>query len=292
MKNWIIFIILTVCIMSIGYAQEPSPAGGNYLDLPGDGRYYAAEDDPTLDKKLGFEMTIEAWLYLRDFPPTGPDAPPLRPYRWIVFEKLESYYLHICGFKWGVITPVWAIAYEVFLNFGEGKGGGREIGINGHNVAFDVIIQTNEWHHVAIQQKGKIVTIYLKGKKVREFIFDEKDKPWRVLDLDKGFYIGGRDLKEETSRTWWWPEKIKSFNGAIDELRISNVARYQGESIALPGRFNPDPYTMALWHFDEPIGSSSYEDSSGNGNTLFLKEFNVEQRGKLPVLWGKIKNIP
>jgi hypothetical protein len=32
--------------------------------------------------------------------------------------------------------------------------------------------------------------------------------------------------------------------------------------------FTPDGSTRALWHFDEPAGSTSFSDSGGNANTL------------------------
>lgn len=44
------------------------------------------------------------------------------------------------------------------------------------------------------------------------------------------------------------------FDGQIDEVRISNSARYTGSSFPLPGEFTADANTVALYHFNEPSG--------------------------------------
>ncbi|MCU0873818.1 MAG: SUMF1/EgtB/PvdO family nonheme iron enzyme, partial [Pirellulaceae bacterium] len=54
------------------------------------------------------------------------------------------------------------------------------------------------------------------------------------------------------------------FHGIVDEVRISRTARYTGEFSPTP-RFEPDPDTMALYHFDEADGDLVY-DASGNGH--------------------------
>ena len=54
------------------------------------------------------------------------------------------------------------------------------------------------------------------------------------------------------------------FHGIIDEVRISNIARYTEDFIP-QRRFEPDEHTMALYHFDEGSGDVLH-DSSGNGH--------------------------
>jgi hypothetical protein len=73
-----------------------------------------------------------------------------------------------------------------------------------------------------------------------------------------------------------WPFVIGSysstsgfFEGKIDEVRVSNIVRYTGNSYEIPTlQYEIDTNTLALWHFDEAPGSSYFIDSSGNGNTL------------------------
>ena len=54
------------------------------------------------------------------------------------------------------------------------------------------------------------------------------------------------------------------FHGIIDEVRISNTARYT-EDFTPEERFEPDEHTLALYHFDEGSGDV-LKDSSGNGH--------------------------
>ncbi|MDE0014206.1 MAG: hypothetical protein OXU36_23885 [Candidatus Poribacteria bacterium] len=88
------------------------------------------------------------------------------------------------------------------------------------------------------------------------------------------------------------------FSGYIDEVRISTVARY---NIAKRGftprkKFENDAETVALWHFDEPIGARAFSDTSSNAYHLVGKNgartdgaFAVEAEGKLAVVWGRLK---
>ncbi len=55
-----------------------------------------------------------------------------------------------------------------------------------------------------------------------------------------------------------------SFNGMIDEIRISDVARNPSE-FCLLNSCSDDSNTIGLWHFDEGVGSIT-NDSSLNGN--------------------------
>jgi len=60
-----------------------------------------------------------------------------------------------------------------------------------------------------------------------------------------------------------------SLGGWMDEVRLSALVRYSGSSYAMPtAPFPTDSHTLALWHFDEPVGSTNVADASTNGNTL------------------------
>ena len=54
------------------------------------------------------------------------------------------------------------------------------------------------------------------------------------------------------------------FQGMIDELRVSNIARY-AQDFTPPARHRPDAHTFALYHFDEGRGNV-VRDSSGNNH--------------------------
>ena len=60
-------------------------------------------------------------------------------------------------------------------------------------------------------------------------------------------------------------KKLSFFKGVIDEVRVSNVARYTDAFFPPSGKFTPDDSTMALYHFDESQGTIA-KDSSGHGH--------------------------
>ena len=69
--------------------------------------------------------------------------------------------------------------------------------------------------------------------------------------------------------------RVTPTHGRVGEVRVSSIARYpvseQGERKAVPGRFETDEHTVALWHLDEGPGATEYADASGNGHTLYVR---------------------
>jgi hypothetical protein len=59
--------------------------------------------------------------------------------------------------------------------------------------------------------------------------------------------------------------------GEIDELRISDAARYTGSTYSVPtSPFACDEDTRALWHFDEPDGATEFHDACGAVDNLLV----------------------
>jgi hypothetical protein len=60
-----------------------------------------------------------------------------------------------------------------------------------------------------------------------------------------------------------------AFGGAIDEVRLSSVARYAADNPGLPSTpFVVDSDTIALWHFDEGAGSVAHDETGEHDGTL------------------------
>lgn len=76
------------------------------------------------------------------------------------------------------------------------------------------------------------------------------------------------------------------FHGVIDEVRISNVARYRN-SYTPTERFETDEHTLALYHFNEATGETLY-DYSGHGHhgnifgAQWIKSPGVDPRVPVP----------
>jgi len=290
-----IHMLLAFCVI------PPSPAGGSYLDLSSDA-FYFAKDNPTLDKLLGDEWTIEMWFYIERFP-----SLPLRPFPKrnfsLILIKPGNYAIYLYSSRIEAETgPSIHEALRAGAFFIKYKEMNLATGV-GDTVAFNIPedllrkgfrgITTKRWYHLAFQQKGRVVSAYINGVKEWDRRPIDPNLPHPKLDdLPTPLYIGHLPSAGRFKNLFleiMFGEKVESFKGAIDELRISNVARY-GDGFVPPKRLEVDRYTMALWHFDEPLGSLSYEDASGNGNTLLSSRLlSVSLKADKASLWGRLK---
>ncbi len=171
--------------------------------------------------------------------------------------------------------------------FGTGDYGDYGISLYGGRIAFGVATSTasrticgatnvadGQWHHIAVTRRSSDgqLSIFVDG----------------VLDGQAPGPVG--DISYRDGRAAQWPNEpylvigaekhdydrvaYPSFNGWIDEVRISNTLRYT-VSFARPTQpFTPDALTAALYHFDEGAGlivndTSGAIDGPANG-TLFV----------------------
>ena len=252
-----VFALLTTSIaflaifVPLALAREPSPAGGGYLEFNGKDNYAILETGKLVDTE--FEaITVEAWIYLRNFPEIQE--------RWIIAAKQGSFELSVKGSDDGA-----PFKYSILFYKQPGGLNRSEITPDGH--ADDL----NKWHHISGSFDGIVVNrLSFDGSLASGGAFKRN-----LENTAFPFYIGGMELRGSF------------FNGFIDEVRISNVVRYKNDFESPEKPFKADKNTLALWHFDNGL-----TDSSGNGNTLIgkgLVRFSVEQAGKLSTTWGRIK---
>lgn len=159
--------------------------------------------------------------------------------------------------------------------FGAGDYGDYGVSLYGGRIAFGVAtagasrticgatsIADGAWHHVAVSRRAGdgMLSIYVDG----------------VLDAQGAGPLG--NLSYRDGRPAQWPNEpylvigaekhdydrnaYPSFNGWIDEVRISNIERYTGAFARPTQPFAPDPFTVGLYHFDEGSGVA-VADSSG-----------------------------
>jgi len=83
-----------------------------------------------------------------------------------------------------------------------------------------------------------------------------------VFGGEQMFAIGNGSINLFDSR-------FEGFRGMIDEVRFSLVARYKEKFDPPKAPFEPDQFTLALWHFDEGSGNMT-ADATGNGFTGYL----------------------
>jgi hypothetical protein len=106
-------------------------------------------------------------------------------------------------------------------------------------------VELNKWSHVAVSFDTKEFHTFVNGKHQVSI-----SNPGAIKPSNKDFYVG-------------WSAWQEPFSGLIDEVRISNVARYtKGKNFPLPAReFKPDKNTVVLYHFNEEKGIIAKDES-------------------------------
>ncbi len=232
-------ILFAVLLFQYSFAQGPYSGSGNWLELDGYDDYaYRSESDVDgyldLGNTDGEDFTIECFF---NVPNTDSDA------------------------QMGLIEKTGA--YQIYMNMNPSTSDYIAFKIGGvHTIAVSTVLSIG-WHHIAASYDNNTGTnwdqmyLYLDG--------------YRVASYNSGsFYynpgIPANDNSYNVGR--WWIGPWVYFSDKIDEMRLSNILRY-GETYTVPiANFTSDANTLALWHFDEVSGSTSFADATGNGNTL------------------------
>jgi hypothetical protein len=111
-------------------------------------------------------------------------------------------------------------------------------------------IAANTWYHVAIVRSGTTVTLYLNGTSV-----GTKTNRSETIGNSLGYSIGNLSGLSD------------DFNGWIDEVRISNTARYTTSFTPSTSPFTNDDNTLLLLHMNGTDASTSFIDDIGNNDT-------------------------
>jgi formylglycine-generating enzyme required for sulfatase activity len=146
------------------------------------------------------------------------------------------------------------ISGESVLQLGKGHRGFYPIERD-MPVAHEKPVRTlQKWVHVAIVVEGTEVRFYVDGKMTHQLP--------RVNPSDSRYWFGGTWLGAHPHLNSRDSAEISYFfQGHLDEIRISSVARYQDEFVPAT-RYECDADTLALYHCDEGSGNE-LRDSSG-----------------------------
>jgi hypothetical protein len=109
----------------------------------------------------------------------------------------------------------------------------------------------SQWTHVALVFDGAQATFYVNGEPQAERTTDAKATHNRLP-----LYVGADPNRSGKAGRF--------FTGALDEVRLSSVARYEG-SFTPQTVFQRDDDTVLLLHFDQNIGGL-FPDDSGNAH--------------------------
>ncbi len=165
--------------------------------------------------------------------------------------------------------------------YGDGDHGDYGVSLAGGRIAFGVARETSAnticgtsnladgaWHHVALTRNSAsgLIRIYVDGQLQREGTGPTGDVSYRdgrgtSFPNSDPFLVLGAE-KHDAGAAY------PSFNGWLDELRISTTLRYTAGFTPPQAPFVSDSFTAGLYHFDEAIGkpcTGSVLDASGNG---------------------------
>lgn len=128
-------------------------------------------------------------------------------------------------------------------------GGAPEIGS-----ATAAQICDDAWHHVAMVITGGACAVYVDGAR----IFNSATVGVTGADTTYGFNVGG------FSGGFAW-------DGSIDELRVSDNARYSGSSFTAPtAAFTSDGHTIGLYHFEGDATNAAGSSPTAPGQVTGL----------------------
>ena len=136
-------------------------------------------------------------------------------------------------------------------------GGQIAFGISQNNTAQTICSTTNvadgQWHHVAVTRHSSTgqMQIYVDGQQTAEGIGPTGSLSYRDGRLTNypnsdPYLVIGAEKHDAGSQ-------YPSYNGLIDEVRLSNVIRYNTNFTLPVAPFVSDGSTMALYHFDEGV---------------------------------------
>jgi hypothetical protein len=223
-------------------AGESLPALRGYLLLSRTDSYAAAADEAEL--QVGDQpdegLTVEAWINLSDL--SDFDIVNKTTYRLYAKYKYESPNGYRCL---GAELRFQGGAFrtmEACNAFSTGKG-----------------LWLPGWHHAAMS-------------------LDRTTGKWNLyLDGERGAADDVGELLADTAD----PLRIGAGAvGAVDEVRVSDVARYTGPGFTVPVAPLPcDTRARALWRFDEADGATTLHDACGSIDNVLVGDNGAHAEG-------------
>ncbi|MBF8257403.1 MAG: hypothetical protein HW375_2310, partial [Anaerolineales bacterium] len=141
---------------------------------------------------------------------------------------------------------------------------GAAVGADGTTICGTTSVVDSAWHHIAVTRRASDgrLQIYRDGVLDGEGLGPTGDMSYAdgrsTSYSDDPFLVLGAE-KHDAGAAY------PSYNGLIDEMRISDSLRYNGPFTEPGGPFTSDGDTVALYHFDEGFGNTLNDVSGAPG---------------------------
>lgn len=124
-------------------------------------------------------------------------------------------------------------------------------------------LETNRWHHLAGVFDGNETRLYVDGRLVSTI---ERTGRRRTNNLP--LYVGA-DVDGRGNPTSF-------FDGMIDGVRVSTIARYAGESFSPERRHAPDEHTALLLNMDGRVAAWVYDESPREAHPSIVGDARIQ----------------
>jgi hypothetical protein len=115
------------------------------------------------------------------------------------------------------------------------------------------------WYHIAyVWDTNDSMRVFIDGVQSADI------EPNSAGELCLPVYGGTQQIVIGSGSVDLLDQRYETFRGSIDEVRISAISRYKSNFKVPTAPYEPDAYTVALWHFDEGSGKNT-TDATGNG---------------------------
>lgn len=199
-----------------------------YLNFDGNDSYYL-KDNSVNDLDISDKWTIETWFEADSYTSGNYD---------VILDRKTVFSMYLIDDSGG--------GGDFAIRFVARDISGNIIASLKSDLNSDVHFQ--EWIHVAVTRDGTTTKMFINGEKVDE----STDADFSLMASTNALNIGAR----------YWSSYQRYFDGRIDEIRISDTARYNDDFC--PDRFyrfKRDNDTRVLLHMDAFIGDEIKEYS-------------------------------
>lgn len=204
------------------------------IGFDGDDSFYV-KDNPFDDLDISDSYTIETWVNIKELNANS---------NWdVIMDRRTVFSLYLID----DYDADYAVRFVT-------RDGSDNLVASMRSDSTDVNLSFNDWVHIAISRNDGITSLFLNGKEVGSSLDTNFSLRYSTYALN----FGAR----------YWGSYSRYMIGELDEIRISDTARYQQDFS--PYRCMPfisDNNTLLLLHLDENSGNSLGDDSRHFYNT-------------------------